>query len=104
MFIDPNHMLDTSVTKPQRTRCGPSGAPGGIWADRVAQAPRGVIAIPEDAALVLVDIQRAFERGPWDHWGEGPRNNPDAERVAARLLAEWRWTARPVVHVRHLSP
>jgi len=46
-------------------------------------------------ALLLIDIQ--------DGIGWEGRNNPDAEQQAARLLAAWRETGRPVIHVRHLS-
>lgn len=48
-----------------------------------------------DAALILVDIQEGIGR-------EG-RNNPRAEEQAARLLAHWRETGRPVIHVQHMS-
>lgn len=33
----------------------------------------------------------------------GPRNNPDAERRIARLLAAWREHGWPIIHVKHAS-
>ncbi|WP_216659054.1 isochorismatase family protein [Nocardioides sp. zg-1230] len=50
-------------------------------------------------ALLLVDVQRAFDDA--DYWG--PRNNPHCEQNIASLLAEWRAHHRPVVFVRHNS-
>jgi nicotinamidase-related amidase len=50
-------------------------------------------------ALVVVDVQRAFE----DEAFWGPRNNPACEANVARLLAAWRAAGRPVVFVRHDS-
>jgi nicotinamidase-related amidase len=49
-------------------------------------------------ALVIVDMQRGMQ-------GTDPqlRNNSDAEKNIAALLNTWRESARPVVHVRHIS-
>jgi nicotinamidase-related amidase len=50
-------------------------------------------------ALVIVDVQRAFDDAAY--WGR--RNNPDCESNIAALLAAWREAERPVVFVRHDS-
>jgi nicotinamidase-related amidase len=54
--------------------------------------------LPADAALLVIDMQRAIDHPDW-----GPRNHPDAERNIAALLAAWRATERPVYHIRHDS-
>ena len=55
--------------------------------------------IPQNAALILIDIQQGFDAP--GYWGE--RNNPGAEAKAAELLAAWRRTGRPLIHVQHRS-
>jgi nicotinamidase-related amidase len=48
--------------------------------------------------LVIIDLQKAFDDPRY-----GQRNNPEAEANTGRLLAGWRRTGRPVIHVQHLS-
>ena len=52
----------------------------------------------ERTALLLVDIQEGIDQPE-----KGRRNNPRAEEEAARLLAAWRGSGRPVIHIKHMS-
>ncbi|WP_212797307.1 cysteine hydrolase family protein [Pseudomonas sp. St316] len=54
--------------------------------------------LQNNAALILIDQQKGIL-----HPRLGPRNNPEAELRMLELLALWRHTARPVIHVHHLS-
>ncbi|HME11875.1 MAG TPA: cysteine hydrolase family protein [Candidatus Acidoferrum sp.] len=54
--------------------------------------------LPPNAALILIDIQQGMDDAKW-----GARNNPHAETNAAAMLAAWRASQRPVIHVRHAS-
>ncbi|MFJ6517321.1 cysteine hydrolase family protein [Streptomyces filamentosus] len=54
--------------------------------------------IEENAALIVVDVQKGFESGAW-----GRRDNPEAEGNMAALIDRWQETGRPVVFVRHDS-
>ena len=55
-------------------------------------------ALPANAALIVIDVQQAFDQPSW-----GERNNPDAEANIASLIAFWRASERPVIHVHHHS-
>jgi len=53
---------------------------------------------PQNAALIVIDLQRAIDHPSW-----GVRNNPNAEKNVAALLDAWRASHRPIYHVRHDS-
>jgi nicotinamidase-related amidase len=55
--------------------------------------------LPHNAALIVIDVQQAFEDPSW-----GQRNNPQAEKNIAALLAAWRAKGRPLFHIQHRSP
>lgn len=53
---------------------------------------------PANAALLVIDVQKGLDDPRY-----GKRNNPDAEKHIAELLAAWRAGNRPVIHVQHMS-
>lgn len=55
--------------------------------------------IPVNAALVMIDVQKGFERA--DRWGR--RDNPGAEERMEALQRTWLASNRPVVVVQHDS-
>jgi nicotinamidase-related amidase len=58
------------------------------------------ISIRDNPALILIDIQKGFD--DIGYWG-GQRNNPNAEKNAARLLKLWRERNLLIFHVKHCS-
>lgn len=50
-------------------------------------------------ALLLIDIQKGFD----DHYFWGERNNPEFEVNVVKLLADFRATGKPVIHIQHNS-
>jgi nicotinamidase-related amidase len=57
------------------------------------------MSISPNAALVIIDVQKAMDD---PRWGVG-RNNPALEANLAKLLAAWRRAGRPIYHVQHAS-
>ncbi|KPG89448.1 isochorismatase [Pseudomonas sp. RIT-PI-q] len=51
-----------------------------------------------NTALIIIDQQKGILEPRL-----GRRNNPQAEERMLALLAHWRRTGRPVIHVQHLS-
>ena len=58
-----------------------------------------LVAMPSNQpALIIIDMQQCMASP-----AAGPRNNPQAETNIAALLAAWRESHAPIVHVRHIS-
>ena len=51
-------------------------------------------------ALIIIDVQKGMDNEA--HWG-GNRNNRDAEKKIAEILAHWRSLNLPIFHVFHSS-
>jgi len=58
------------------------------------------ISIADRPALILMDIQKAFDNIAY--WG-GQRNNDNAEANAGELLKIWRDNKLPIFHIKHCS-
>jgi nicotinamidase-related amidase len=54
--------------------------------------------LAQNVPLIIIDVQKFFHNPRW-----GKRNNPHAEENMLRLLAAWRETGRPVIHIHHIS-
>ncbi|WP_095099516.1 cysteine hydrolase family protein [Pseudomonas sp. Irchel 3A5] len=54
--------------------------------------------IHANAALLIIDMQQGIQ-----HPKLGRRNNPQAEGQMLALLQAWRYSQRPVIHIRHFS-
>ncbi|MFC5583923.1 cysteine hydrolase family protein [Nitratireductor kimnyeongensis] len=52
----------------------------------------------DDAVLLLIDFQQAFDGPPWPQ-----RWNGDVDQNALAVLEAWRKADRPIIHVRHDS-
>jgi nicotinamidase-related amidase len=74
-----------------------AGRDAQVWAFNDRPRETGM-ELQHDAALILIDQQKGIL-----HPRLGPRNNPEAELRMLELLVFWRGTARPVIHVHHLS-
>jgi nicotinamidase-related amidase len=55
---------------------------------------------PRASALLVIDVQKAFDEMAA---AGARRNNPDAERRIADVLAAFRSCGAPVIHIRHSS-
>ena len=56
-------------------------------------------ALPKNAVLLVIDVQKGFDR----YNEEYHRNTPALEANIARLERAWRESGRPIIHVQHLS-
>ena len=56
---------------------------------------------PAPPALILIDIQKGFDTP--GYYGGHPRNNPEAEQNAHRILEHWRQRQWPLFHFQHCS-
>ena len=54
--------------------------------------------LPENAVLIPIDMQRAFDTAPWPR-----RWNDRLDENGLALLSAWRAANRPIIHVRHDS-
>jgi len=57
-----------------------------------------MLSLEPPPTLLFLDLQVGFDDRCW-----GRRNNPLLERRVSELMAAWRRTGLPIVHVRHMS-
>lgn len=57
--------------------------------------------IPKNAALIIIDVQKAIDNPAWAKYGV--RNNINAEQNMTEILNLWRKSGRPIIHVKHES-
>jgi nicotinamidase-related amidase len=57
---------------------------------------RNDMRLPDNAVLMIIDVQKAFDNSRW-----GERNNAEAEKNIASLLDAWRSKNLPVIHIHH---
>ena len=62
----------------------------------LASRPPDSLALPRDAVLLVINVQKGFDQVP-------DRNNPQCEANIAALQAAWRKAGRPLWHVKHNS-
>ncbi|EPJ55891.1 MAG: isochorismatase hydrolase [Osedax symbiont Rs2] len=56
------------------------------------------MAVQSNSALIIIDQQQGIDDAKL-----GPRNNPEAQSVMLKLLAQWRQGNQPIFHIRHRS-
>jgi nicotinamidase-related amidase len=56
------------------------------------------VSTSSESALLVIDVQQGM-----DNPRLGKRNNPDAEKRIADVIAAWRGAGKPVIHVQHDS-
>ncbi|RSH76535.1 uncharacterized protein EHS24_005524 [Apiotrichum porosum] len=61
--------------------------------------PSATVPLPANAALIVVDVQLAFE--DQTYWGR--RSTQSADTNVALLLDTWEHTSRPIIYVQHES-
>jgi len=54
--------------------------------------------IGNNNALILIDVQKAFDDGKW-----GKRNNPNAEENMREVLEKCRYNEWKIIHIQHIS-
>lgn len=64
----------------------------------VIQKTGGIILDKNNIALIIIDVQKAFDDKKW-----GERNNLNAEENISKILTLWREKGWQVIHIQHFS-